>query len=232
MNAENYEEMSAFVAAACVNQLRDKPNSVFGLATGETPLGFYRALVDHFEQGDISLAEAVTFNLDEYVGLEPDNPASYRSYMEQHFFQHVDIRPENCHLPNGNAEDLLAECVRYEAKIAANGGVDLQILGIGVNGHIGFNEPGTAFSSKTHIVTLAESTRDQNARFFRSPDEMPRQAITMGIDTIMKAKKIILLASGEHKKTALKRLEADQISEDFPAAILRKHPHVTVLYGN
>lgn len=223
--------MSAWAANACVQQLQDQPDSVLGLATGGTPLGFYRALVDRYKQGLVSFADAVTFNLDEYVGLDPDNPASYRYYMEQHFFRHVDLLPEHCHLPNGKAADLVAECEGYETAIASHGGIDLQILGIGVNGHIGFNEPGTAFSSKTHIATLAESTRRQNARYFPTPDDVPTEAITMGIDTIMQAKKIILLAFGEHKKPALEHLKSGRISEDFPATILRKHADVTVVYG-
>lgn len=231
IEVENYAEMSRLAAAIFEQQLLEKPDSVLGLATGGSPVGFYEALVKQFQQGGFTFKDAQSFNLDEYVGIAPIDSTSYHSYMERHLFSHIDLPQESRHLPNGMAENIPAECDHYEQAIVQSGGIDLQLLGIGVNGHIGFNEPGTSFLSETHVVELADETREENAKYFQSKEDVPKHAITMGISTIMKAKKIVLLAFGEHKLEAIKRLRFEGISEDFPASILKEHPHVTVLYG-
>jgi len=231
IEVENYVEMSRLAAAIFEQQLLGKPDSVLGLATGGSPVGFYEALVNRFQQGGFTFKEAQSFNLDEYVGIAPNDSTSYHSYMQRHFFSHIDLPHESRHLPDGMAENVPAECDYYEHAIVQSAGIDLQLLGIGVNGHIGFNEPGTSFQSKTHVVELADETREENAKYFPSKEDVPKHAITMGISTIMKARKIVLLAFGEHKLEAIKRLRFEGISEDFPASILKEHPHVTVLYG-
>lgn len=231
IQVENYTEMSQLAALIFEQQLLQKPSSVLGLATGGSPIGFYEALVQRYGQGSFSFAQVTTFNLDEYVGVDATHPTSYHSYMKQHLFDHIDLPVTQRHLPNGLTENTLAECERYEQAIAYSDGVDLQLLGIGVNGHIGFNEPGTSFQSKTHVVELADVTREENAKYFPSKEDVPRQAITMGIDTIMQAKKIVLLAFGEHKSEAIERLKLEGISEDFPASKLKEHSNVTVFYG-
>ena len=231
IQVEDYTQMSKLAASIFEKQLWHKPGSVLGLSTGGSPVGFYETLVKRYEQGNFSFAQATTFNLDEYVGIDPTHPTSYSSYMNQHLFTHIDLPNSQHHLPNGLPANLQIECKRYEQAITCSGGIDLQLLGIGVNGHIGFNEPGTSFHSKTHVVDLAEETREENAKYFPSKEDVPRQAITMGIETIMRAKQIVLLAFGEHKTEAIERLKNEGISEDFPASILKEHPHVTVLYG-
>lgn len=231
IEVENYVEMSRLAAAIFEQQLLGKPDSVLGLATGGSPVGFYEALVNRFLQGGFTFKEAQSFNLDEYVGIAPSDSTSYHSYMQRHFFSHIDLPLESRHLPDGMAENVLTECENYEQAILQSGGIDLQLLGIGVNGHIGFNEPGTSFQSKTHVVELAEETREENAKYFPAKENVPKHAITMGINTIMQAKQIVLLAFGEHKIEAIKRLKFEETSEAFPASILKEHPHVTVLYG-
>lgn len=227
----DYDEMSRLAAELFEQQVNKKPDSVLGLATGASPIGFYRNLVDRYVKGRISFANVQTFNLDEYTGLEFSHPTSFYSYMEEHLFTKVDLPAIHRHLPDGEAANLNEECVRYERVIRESGGIDIQLLGIGVNGHIGFNEPGTPFHSRTHIVKLAESTRARNAKYFPSAEEFPRQAITMGIQTILEAKKIILLAFGEEKTEAIERLRSGNVSKDFPASCLHRHSNVTVLYG-
>lgn len=231
IEVENYAEMSRLAATIFEEQLLQKPDSVLGLATGGSPIGFYEALVNRYQQGGFSFKEAQSFNLDEYVGIAPSESTSYHSYMEKQLFSHIDMPIENRRLPNGLAENILAECENYEQAIIQSGGIDLQLLGIGVNGHIGFNEPGTSFQSKTHVVELADETREENSKYFPSKEEVPTHAITMGINTILQAKQIVLLAFGEHKLEAIKRLRFEGITEDFPASILKEHPHVTVLFG-
>lgn len=231
IQVSDYAEMSHLAASIFEQQLLQKPNSVLGLSTGGSPVGFYETLVKRYELGNFSFAQATTFNLDEYVGIDPLHPTSYASYMNEHLFAHIDLPGSQHHLPNGLPKNLLDECERYELAIASSGGIDLQLLGIGVNGHIGFNEPGTSFHSRTHVVDLAEETREENAKYFPSKGEVPKKAITMGIKTILQAKRIVLLAFGEHKTEAIERLKNEGISEDFPASILKEHPHVTVLYG-
>jgi len=229
INVGSYQELSEKAANLVIETVQEKPNAVLGLATGSTPIGLYNELINDHAKNSTSYSKICTFNLDEYVGLEGSHPQSYLYFMREHLFNHIDILPENTFIPNGKAEDMEKECGRYEELIKEKGGIDLQILGIGQNGHIGFNEPGTSFSSRTHMIQLTESTRKANSRFFPSMEEVPTRAITMGIQTIMESRKIILLISGQAKKAALKRLLTDEISEDFPASVLKLHNDVTVI---
>lgn len=209
--------------------LKSKTNPVLGLATGSTPETMYEQLVAAYQNGEISFKNVVTFNLDEYVGLDEANEFSYHYYMNEKLFDHVDIDKKNTYIPNGNAEDLEAECAAFEAAIQKHGPIDLQILGVGLNGHIGFNEPGTPFTSRTHVATLEESTRKANSRFFTSLDEVPKYALTMGLATIMDAKKIVLLVQGEHKKAILHEIVHGDVTEEVPASVLKLHPDVVVI---
>ncbi|MFJ7668126.1 glucosamine-6-phosphate deaminase [Lysinibacillus sp. NPDC097195] len=231
IEVNSYDEMSTVAANIFTEQLQVKPASILGLATGGSPVGMYKELVKHYQAGDISFKDVRTFNLDEYVGIEQTSPASYWTFMHENLFNHVDINEENIHLPNGKALDLDAECVAYDARIAEAGGIDLQLLGIGVNGHIGFNEPGTSFDSLTNIVELTPSTRTENAIYFNHPDEVPTHAITMGIQSIMNAKAIVLIAFGEKKLEAIEKLQSGEVTEEFPASTLLNHPNVTIIYG-
>lgn len=228
----SYQQMSELAATLLSKQMMSKPDSVLGLATGGSPIGFYRQLQTIYEQGDIDFSQVTTFNLDEYIGLPTNHPMSYQVYMENHLFQHVNVPPNQTHLPNVHQENLQQACKNYDEEIQRAGGIDWQLLGIGQNGHIGFNEPGTSFSSRTHIVKLTEETRQANARFFSRPGDVPQQAMTMGIQTILEAKEIVLLAFGKSKKRAVAELQNGSISEEFPASILRTHPNVTVIYGS
>lgn len=229
IKVKDYEEMSEKAANIVIEHMKSLKRPVIGFATGSTPIGLYNCLVKKYQQKEVSFKNATTFNLDEYVGLPKENKNSYHYYMHENLFQHIDIQPENVHIPNGMAEDLEQECTAYDRLISKNK-IDIQILGLGLNGHIGFNEPGTSFKSRTHIVKLDQSTRKANARFFQSIDEVPTEAITMGIETIMESKKILLLVSGKEKADALARLlGTSDISEEFPASILRQHNDVTVI---
>ncbi|WP_195695081.1 glucosamine-6-phosphate deaminase [Priestia megaterium] len=229
IQVKNYSEMSAKAADMLISKLHEKPNMNLGLATGGTPKGLYDRLIqDHKEHG-MSYKHVTSFNLDEYVGMKPQDPNSYHYYMADALFNHIDIDASSTHVPNGLADTPEEECRRYDEMIQIHGGIDLQILGIGQNGHIGFNEPGTSFNSPTHIVTLEESTRKANARYFNSLDEVPTQAITMGIESIMKSKEILLLISGEAKAEAMYQLLNGEITENFPASILKKHQCVTII---
>ena len=219
----DFESMSDQAAKLLTEQMVRVPGSVLGLATGSTPLGVYRSLAD---QGT-DFSQVTTFNLDEYVGLAADHPQSYRHYMEENLFSKVNIQPKNTHVPNGVASDLQEECLRYEQSIAAAGGIDLQLLGIGSNGHIGFNEPGTAFGSQTQVVDLTESTIRDNARFFASLEEVPSQALSMGIKSIMQAKAIVLIASGFSKAEAVYAAVRGPVTPKVPASVLQLHPFVT-----
>ncbi|EON74140.1 glucosamine-6-phosphate deaminase [Lysinibacillus sphaericus] len=231
IEVNSYDEMSTVAANIFTEQLKVKPASILGLATGGSPVGMYKELVKRQQAGDFSFKDIKTFNLDEYVGLDQSSPASYWTFMHENLFNHVDINEENIHLPNGKVVDLAAECVAYDARIADAGGIDLQLLGIGVNGHIGFNEPGTPFASLTHIVELTASTRTENAIYFDDPADVPTQAITMGIQSIMNAKAIVLIAFGEKKLEAIEKLQSGVVTEEFPASQLLNHPNVTVIYG-
>ena len=230
IEAANYEEMSKLAADMFKAELKHNPKMVLGLATGGTPEGFYKELVEAYQAGEISFEQAQSYNLDEYVGINPTNEASYHYYMDQNLFNHVDMKRENIHVPKGNTADLQAAAAQYDTMIEAAGGVDIQLLGIGVNGHIGFNEPGTPFALGTNVVELTESTREANKIYFNSIDEVPTHAITMGIQTIMNAKKVVLLISGASKQEAMERLRGGEVSEDFPASALHNHRDVTVIY--
>ncbi|MFM9532410.1 glucosamine-6-phosphate deaminase [Lysinibacillus sp. IITD104] len=231
IEVNTYEELSEVAATIFSKQIQEKPDSVLGLATGGSPVGMYKKLVARHQAGHLSFKKVQTFNLDEYVGLEQTSPASYFTFMHENLFNFVDIQPENIHLPNGKAANLAEECAAYDKRIEEAGGIDLQLLGIGVNGHIAFNEPGTSFDSKTNIVELTESTRTENAIYFDDPSEVPTHAITMGIQSIMKAKEIILISFGEKKLPAIEKLKSGHITEEFPASQLLNHPNVTIIYG-
>lgn len=226
---EDYQKLSKKAAYILASQIRLKPNSILGLATGDTPLGMYQELVAMHEKEDLDFREITTFNLDEYYGLERENPQSYYTYMMTNFFNKINISRKNTHIPNGKAPDIEAECIRYEAVIKEKGGIDLQVLGIGRNGHIGFNEPDVKFEAVTHLVQLDEDTIQANARFFDNIEDVPIQALSMGIKTIMQAKKILLLASGKEKAAAIERALEGKIIPEIPASVLQLHNDVVVI---
>lgn len=229
IEAKDYQDMSKIAAEYIIQKVKAFSKLSLGLATGGTPVGVYsRLIADHQENGT-SYREVTTFNLDEYVGLSGEHPNSYRHYMNDTLFNHIDIKKSNTYIPRGDVDNLERECSHYESLISKNNGIDLQILGIGLNGHIGFNEPGTSFASETHVVQLSPSTREANARYFNSLEEVPTQAVTMGIATIMKSKEILLLISGEQKSEAFKNLLNGNVDESFPASVLNNHPIVTVI---
>jgi len=229
MIVRDYDEMSRRAAEIVKEQILKKPDTVLGLATGSTPLGMYKYLIEMHKNGEIDFSNVITFNLDEYIGLSPDHPQSYHYFMYENLFNHINIKKENIHIPNGVAEDLEEECKRYEREIRRIGRIDLQILGIGVNGHIGFNEPDESIETKTHIVTLTEETINANKRFFKSIEEVPRRAITMGLSSIMKARKIMLLASGSNKAKAIKETLKGRLTTKVPSTVLVLHPDVTII---
>lgn len=224
---DNYGEMSKFAASKVAHLVDKKTKAVLGLPTGSTPLGMYQELIKMHKQGLISFRDVITFNLDEYVGINPDNQNSYHRYMYENFFNHIDIDPDNIHILDGNAPDLEQECRDYEEKITRSGGIDLVILGLGRNGHIAFNEPGPFFSPVTHKVSLEQSTIEANARFFQSISQVPKYALTMGIGTIMRSRSIMLLASGDEKKRAVKESIEGPVTPHVPASVLQLHPEVT-----
>lgn len=229
IEVKDYQEMSQVAANYLLSKVRNTQKLTLGLATGGTPQGLYEELNNDHQLNGTSYQHVSTFNLDEYIGLSGEHPNSYYHYMNDNLFKHIDIDTDNTHIPSGKASNLEQECEAYDEKIRSHGGIDLQVLGIGSNGHIGFNEPGTSFESNTHIVELTQSTIEANARYFNSIEEVPAHAITMGISSIMKSKEILLLVSGESKQEALKKLVEGEISEDFPASILNSHDHVTVI---
>jgi len=218
----DYEAMCAAAADAVAGRLGEDPSSVFLLPTGTTPLGMYRRLVDMYDLGEVSFAGATFFNLDEYLGLVPDHPASYHVYMKEHFYGLIDADPARVFVPDGAAPDPEAECERYEAAIREAGGVDVCVLGIGRNGHIGFNEPGAPFDSRTRVVTLSESTRLVNAADFEA-NQAPERAITVGMATIFESKEVLLLASGTNKANAVAATLEGDVSESMPASMLGRH---------
>lgn len=226
---EDFETLSIEAAKRVEKQVRDNSQSVLGLATGSTPIGLYRKMAEGIQKRGMSYKQVQTINLDEYIGLDPEHPRSYHTFMEDHLFKHIDIPSENQHLPNGKPDSVEEECQRYEQLINTIGPIDLQILGLGTNGHIGFNEPGTEAGTKTHCVQLAESTREDNARFFGSIDEVPTHAITMGIESILKSKEILVLASGKNKAEAVKTLLEKKVTKEFPASYLWNHSNVTLM---
>ena len=218
------EAATAIAARLIARLLKEKPDAVLGLATGSTPLPLYRALVDM----QLDWSRVRTFNLDEYLGLAPEHPQSYHHFMWENLFRHVNIRPENVHIPDGLAADVPAFCADYEARIRAVGGIDLQLLGIGGDGHIGFNEPSSSLASRTRIKTLTQRTRADNARFFASADEVPSHVITMGIGTIMEARTNLLLAFGAKKAQALAEAAEGPVTAMNPASALQLHPDTRV----
>lgn len=227
--AKDYQEMSRKAANILSAQVILKPDSVLGLATGSTPIGMYDQLVEWYKKGDLDFSKVKTVNLDEYKGLTHDNDQSYYYFMHEHLFDRVNIDPANTNVPDGTEEDPEKECARYEKLIESMGGVDIQLLGIGHNGHIGFNEPDSTFAKTTHCVDLAESTIEANKRFFASVDDVPRQAYTMGIGTIMKAKKILLIVNGESKADAVAKAFFGSVTPEVPASILQFHSDVVVI---
>ena len=226
---KDYEAMSRRAAQVNAAEITHNPACVLGLATGSTPVGMYKQLITWYEKGDLDFSQVKTVNLDEYVGLEPTHEQSYRRFMQVNFFDHININPANTNVPDGLAADPAGECTWYNEVIRKMGGVDLQVLGMGRNGHIGFNEPGNAFELETHVVDLTESTIEANARFFSSRDEVPRQAMTMGIKSIMMARKILLMVSGEDKADAVKAAFTGPVTPQVPASILQLHPYVTLV---
>jgi len=224
------EEMGRIAANIFTEQIANKPDSVLGLATGSTPLPLYAELVKRSHEGDVDFSSVRTVNLDEYVGLGPTHPQSYRYFMQHNLFDHIPVKTKNTSLPDGLADDLNAVCRDYDARITSWGGIDLQLLGIGHNGHIGFNEPGTVFTLKTHVVQIAQRTRLANARFFENdPKKVPSQAITMGVGNIMGARKIVLLVSGESKAQIVRRAFFEDVTPEVPASVLQLHADVTII---
>ena len=228
IKTKTYEEMSAIAAGIIGGQVLLKPNCVLGLATGSSPIGAYKDLVKSYEDGILDFSEVRTVNLDEYCGLDGTNPNSYRYFMNDNLFDHVNIDKANTHVPNGHADDLEEEAVRYESFIQSLGGIDLQLLGIGHNGHIGFNEQTDNFPETDNTVQLTESTINANSRLFERREDVPTQAITMGIGTIMKAKKILLIA-GPDKAEIVEKACFGKVTPEVPASVLQLHPDVTVI---
>jgi len=227
---EDYDALSEAAAQILLDALAANPRRVLGLPTGRTPVGMYRRVVAACRREYHCFRDAVTFNLDEYAGIAREHPGSYFTFMRENLFDATDIDPLNAHLPNGAADDLDAECAHYEREIAAAGGLDLTFLGLGSNGHIAFNEPGTPFDARTRVVALTESTRRANAPLF-ADGHVPTHAITMGIGTILESRAIVLLASGESKRDAIERLRSGEVSVEFPASALHGHADVRVLVG-
>ena len=225
--ANDYNDMSRKAANYLSAQIIMKPNAVIGLATGETPIGTYNQLVDWYEKGDIDFSEARTVNLDEYKGLPAEHEQSYRYFMNKYLFDRINIKKENTHLPNGMAIDVDAECERYENVIKSVGGIDMQLLGIGLNGHIGFNEPGESFEKTTHCVELTQSTIDANSRLFHEGEKVPEKAFSMGIKSIMQSKQILLIANGEKKAQIVKDALFGPVTPKIPASILQLHNNLT-----
>ena len=226
---KDYADVSRKAANIIAAQIQLKPDSVLGLATGSSPVGTYKELISKYESGDLDFAQVKTINLDEYVGLAKDHDQSYAYFMRTNLFDHVNIDQSNCNIPDGTNPDAEAECARYDAVIASFNGADLQLLGLGPNGHIGFNEPCDEFVKGTNKVSLTDSTIDANARFFASRDDVPTHAYTMGIGSIMKAKRVLLVATGENKAQAVKDCFFGPIKPQAPGSILQLHPDFTIV---
>lgn len=225
----NYRELSEKAAAIVAGELNRRPDSVLGLATGSTPEGMYAQLVKMYNKKEIDFNDVVTFNLDEYAGLSPEHPQSYHFYMYSNFFDHVNIKPGNIHIPYCGDQDLDLACKEYDQKIKDAGGINLQILGLGVNGHIGFNEPCEYLYTDTHLVDLTAETIEANSRFFSSREEVPRQAVTMGVASIMHAEKILLMAAGENKARAVQLMCCGRITTSLPASLLQLHRNIVLI---
>lgn len=226
---ESEEQIGIAAGNYMCGQVLQKPNSVLGLATGSTPLKPYSQMIELYKKGVVDFSKVTTFNLDEYVNLDVNDKNSYHSFMHENLFDHINIPEGNINFLDGNAEDPEEECRRYEEKIKAAGGIDIQLLGIGSNGHIAFNEPADCFQRWSHVVTLKESTVKDNSRFFKSIDEVPTQAVTMGIGSIMQAKKILIIAIGENKAKAIKQLIGGNVTPMCPASVLQFHTDVTLM---
>lgn len=227
---KDYESMSKAAGEIFIEAITNKPDIVLGLATGSTPVGMYKEMISAHKEKGLDFSNVKTFNLDEYVGLSEEHPSSYGYFMNDELFNHININKENTHIPNGKAENIEEYCKRYDEMINQAGGIDIQVLGIGENGHIAFNEPDEELSVGTSIVKLTENTIEVNSRFFDSMDEVPKTAITMGMGSILKAKKIVLLASGKKKAPVIKRLLSDnKVTTQLPVSFLLLHPDVTVI---
>lgn len=229
ISCADYAAMSRQAANLISAQVIVKPNCVLGLATGSTPIGTYKQLIEWYNKGDLSFADVRSVNLDEYKGLSGDHDQSYRYFMQNNLFNHVDIDVANTSVPNGKAADADAECAAYDAHIRELGGIDLQLLGMGHNGHIGFNEPADEFVGPTHVVELAQSTIDANKRFFASEADVPRQALTMGMAAILQARSVVVVVSGEDKAEIVHKAFFGPITPRVPASLLQLHPNVTVV---
>ena len=231
IKVNTYEELSTRAAAIICGQVAMKPECVLGLATGSSPLGAYGKMAEKNKLGEVDFSRVKTVNLDEYVGLDGDHEQSYRYFMNNNLFKHINIDMDNTYVPNGCAKDMEAECKAYDSLIESLGGIDLQLLGIGYDGHIGFNEPDTYFEKATHKVTLDSSTIEANSRFFASYDDVPTTAVTMGMGGIMSAKKVLLIANGKGKKDIVEKAFFGPITPQVPASILQLHPDLTVIYS-
>jgi len=229
IHAESYDDLSRKAAEIIAAQIKSKPDSVLGLATGSSPVGTYKELVKMYESGELDFSRISSINLDEYVGLDGTSDQSYRFFMNDNLFDHVNIDKSNTNVPNGKAEDRDAECSRYDALRSEIGPIDMQLLGIGENGHIGFNEPSDEFIYETHVVTLTDSTIMANSRLFADPADVPRYAMTVGMETIMTAKKVLLVANGAKKAQALRDTVSGPVTPRIPASILQQHPDVTII---
>lgn len=229
VRTKDYADMSRKAANIISAQVLVKPDCILGLATGDTPIGTYAQLVEWYEKDDIDFSQVRSYNLDEYVGLSNDDPQSYHYFMNEHLFSKTNFKLENTHVPDGASADPQAACASYDAEVAAAGYPDLQLLGIGHNGHIGFNEPSDHFSVGTHVVTLTQSTIEANSRLFDSIDDVPRQAISMGAQTIMFSKRVLVIASGEGKAQAVHDMLFGPITPQCPASILQLHKHCTLV---
>ena len=226
---KNYDELSKVAANEMASVVNKNPKAILGLATGGSPIGMYKELIRMNKEGEIDFSNVTTVNLDEYVGLSGDHPQSYRHFMNENLFNHINIDKKNTYVPNGLAENIEEECKSYDNKIADLGGTDIQLLGVGNNGHIAFNEPDEDLVSGTHLTGLTQDTIEANARFFKSIDEVPKTAITMGLGGIMKSKKIIVIASGESKAEAVRAMVNGKISTNMPASMLQMHRDVIVI---
>ncbi|HZK18941.1 MAG TPA: glucosamine-6-phosphate deaminase [Clostridia bacterium] len=225
---DDYEQMSIKAAGIVADQVTAKSDTVLGLATGSTPEGMYRLLVEKHRRG-MDFSRVVAFNLDEYIGLPPEHPQSYHYYMYHKFFKHINIPPQNINIPRGLADNFDRVCQEYDRRINEAGGIDLLVLGVGRNGHIGFNEPNSRLNIGTHVIGLTENTIKVNGRFFRSLEEVPRRAITMGMGSILKARKIVLLANGLNKALAIKETVSGKITTEVPVSLLQLHPNLLII---
>ena len=224
---DTYEDVCRFAADIFTQQLKSKPDTVFGLATGSTPIGLYDELVRRYDAGEIDFSNAQSFNLDEYYPIDPGHPQSYEYFMHKHLFDKINL--SKFQIPNGGADDPIAECLRYDSQIDAAGGIDLMLLGIGLNGHIGFNEPAVSYSLGTHFISLTESSMKANSRFFAPDEHQPETALSMGLGQIFKSRRVLMLITGSAKVEITKKFLESVIHTDIPASLLHLHPNVTVI---